>query len=78
MVNDRRNSTSKGVDLDKIAKIVVDYYESLVSSPDGRVDPQDLISCPLSPEEREVLCERLSDVDFLYELTSPLRDAQIG
>jgi hypothetical protein len=77
MVDDRKKDSNKGVDLDKIAKIVVDYYESLVSSPDGRVDPEDLISGPLSPEEREVLRERLSDVDFLYKLTAPLRNAQI-
>ena len=74
MIEDRTGFASQSVDLDKIAKIAVDYYEALVSSQNGtRVDPEELISCHLSPQERQELFERLSDIDFLYQLTAPLR-----
>jgi hypothetical protein len=78
MSDDSRNSASEGIDLDKIAKIVAEYYEAVVSSPDGTADLDGFVSCPLSKEEEEFLRLRLADVEFLFELTSPLRDAQAG
>ena len=60
-------------DLEVVAPLVVAYYNWL--SGNGGSDPETLLARPMSPSARQMLLERIDDVNFVYGLTAPLRNA---
>ena len=61
-------------DLDVVAPYVVEYYHWLSGNPGG-TDPEELLSKPLSREQRQILLERMDDINVLWGITAPLRTA---
>lgn len=55
------------------AAYVVDYYNWL--SGNGGKDPRELLAMPLSPTQRACLVDAMDDVNVVFAVTSPIREA---
>lgn len=60
---------------DPVPDLVVRYYNWLIGNPKG-TDPRELLEMPLTDEQREQLIEAMDDVNVVFAITSPLRNAK--
>jgi hypothetical protein len=61
---------------ERISHWVVEYY--LYRSGNGGTDPETLLSRTCSLDERRELLAAFADVDCVWEVTAPLRDAALA
>lgn len=60
-------------DLDIVGPLIVEYYNWV--SGNGGTHPESLLKRPLTESQAALLRQRMEDVDVVYLLTAPLRDA---
>lgn len=56
-----------------VAETVVEYYLWLAGL--GGTNPEELLALPWTPKQRRELLERFDDVNSVWALTAPLRNA---